>query len=192
MSKEVDLEGMPPIKKVRKRIKKHHTTKNVPVEVSIRRQVSEEIGDDEPTKDEKFVLLQKYGVTAPRIDRLVTKPNWMGVSEWKRKQNDWFKATKGLVSAAQRPRSSFRPTSNSSQQVPYGTQTGLQKKADSPQTRPSSTPTANLPQQHVQYQKPVGHRPWREIKHKNPNHPSNRRTDSPRNSNPTRTETPRS
>src|ERR1700675_3126507 len=111
--KEIDLEGMPPIKKVRKpRTKKHHTTKNVPVEVSIRRQVSEDIGDDEPTKDQKYVLLQKYGVVAPKIDRLATKPNWMGVSEWKRKQNDWFRATKGMVSPSQRPRN-FRPMQNS-------------------------------------------------------------------------------
>lgn len=98
------LDDMPPIKKARKRVKKHHTTNKVPVEVSIRRQLSAELGDDEPSKDEKFSLLQKYGVTTPRIDRLVTKPNWMGVAEWKRKQNDWFKVTKGLVSPSQRPR----------------------------------------------------------------------------------------
>lgn len=113
---EATLDGLPQ-KKFHKRVtKKHHTTKNVPVEVSVRRQVSEELGDDEPTKDEKFVLLQKYGVTAPRIDRFVTKPSWMGVAEWKRKQNDWFKATKGLVGSSQRPRSNYRPQPNSHQQ----------------------------------------------------------------------------
>lgn len=113
MSHEVSLEGMPPIKKPRKKVvKKHHTTKNVPVEVSIRRQLSEEIGEDELTKDQKFALLQKYGVTAPRIDRLAIKPNWMGVAEWKRKQNDWFKMTKGLVSPQQRPKS-YQPKLNS-------------------------------------------------------------------------------
>jgi len=173
---ELMMEGMPPIKKVRKpRTKKHHTTKNVPVEVSIRRQVSEELGDEEPTKDEKYVLLQKYGVVAPRIDRLATKPNWMEADVWKRKRNNWFEATKGLVKPQQRPRSTF---------------TNSQK----PQSgRPSSTP--NLPQQHVQYQKPTdsqgrptvsrpGHRPWREISHKSRN--------SRPNSVPTKTETPRS
>lgn len=108
------LDDMPPIKKARKKAKKHHTTNNVPVEVSIRRQLSVELGDDEPSKDEKFSLLQKYGVTAPRIDRLVTKPNWMGVAEWKRKQNDWFKSTKGLVNPTQRPRFN-RPMPNSQQ-----------------------------------------------------------------------------
>ena len=115
---EVTLDGMPAVK--RKKVikkKKFIPTKNVPVEVSIRRQVSEEIGDGEPTKDQKFVLLQKYGVTAPRIDRLVTKPNFMGVSEWKRKQNDWFKATKGLVSPSQRPRFN-RPNSTSQPSLP--------------------------------------------------------------------------
>jgi len=169
------MDGMPPIKKPRKRVtKKHHTTKNVPVEVSIRRQVSEELGDDEPTKEQKYALLQKYGVTAPRIDRLVTKPIWMGVAEWKRKQNDWFKATKGLVNPQQRPRS-FRPTPTLQPQ---------QASSES-RTRPLSTPT-HLPQQHVQYQKPVNHRPWREIKHKSQN-----RTSRP-NSVPTKTETPRS
>ena len=148
---EPTLDGMPPIKKVRKpRTKKHHTTKNVPVEVSIRRQLSEELGDDEPTKEQKYVLLQKYGVTAPRIDRLVTKPNFMGVEEWKRKKNNWFEITKGMVSASQRPRT-FRPSQNLPQQ-------------------PLTPRQPNLPQKHVQYQKPVkvGHRPWSEIRFKNP------------------------
>lgn len=160
---EVTLDGMPPIKKPRKKVvKKHHTTKNVPIEVSIRRQVSEELGDDEPTKDEKFVLLQKYGVTAPRIDRFVTKPNWMGVAEWKRKQNDWFKATKGLVNAQQRPRSNYRPTPNSQpQRTPQKFNRPLRDFATRPlvvkpwsqihhktnQSRPNSDPTrtATLP-----------------------------------------------
>lgn len=168
---EVTLEGMPPVKKKRViRKKKFQPTKNVPVEVSVRRQVSEEIGEDEPLKDEKFILLQKFGVTAPRIDRLVTKPNWMGVSEWKRKQNEWLKATKGLVNPSQRSRN-FRPQRNSQQ--PLSTQ-----RSESTPRGATTSPTS----------KP-GHRPWREIRHKNPNH---RRTDSHRNSSPTRTETPRS
>ena len=112
MKEEISLDGMPPIKKPRKKVvKKFHSNQNVPVDVAVRRQVAAEIGDDEPTKDQKFILLQKYGVTAPRIDRQVTKPNWMGVKEWKRKQNDWFQATKGLVKPQQRPK--YRPTLNS-------------------------------------------------------------------------------
>jgi len=114
---EFDL-GLPPMLKkgARKRVtKKFHSTKNLPIDVAVRRQVAAEIGEDEPTKDEKFVLLQKYGVAAPRIDRLISKPNWMGVAEWKRKLNEWFKATKGLVRPQQRPRFS-RPNSNLPQQ----------------------------------------------------------------------------
>jgi hypothetical protein len=155
------LDDMPPIKKVRKTKKKHHTTNNVPVEVSIRRQLSAELGDDEPSKDEKFSLLQKYGVTAPRIDRLVTKPNWMGVAEWKRKQNDWFKATKGLVNPTQRPRSNFRPT------------------------HPSSTPKVTLDKYGKPLTRPV--QPWKGTPNSTPTH---RRPDtrvSPRNSGQTQT-----
>lgn len=180
---EATLDGMPPVKKTRVvKKKKFQPTKNVPVEVSIRRQLSGEIGDDEPTKDQKFVLLQKYGVTAPRIDRLVTKPNWMGVAEWKRKQNDWFKATKGMVNPSQRPRFN-RPMSNSQPSQPG---------------RPLST-RPSLPMKYAQVQTPssrppVKHTPWREIRHKNPNHPSNRPStnQSRPNSDLTRTETPRS
>lgn len=122
---EAMMEGMPPIKRPRKVVKKHHTTKNVPVEVSIRRQVSFEIGDGEPTKDEKFTLLQKYGVVEPRIDRQVTKPNWKGIKQWKKEQNDWFLATKGLVSPQQRPR--FTPKSSNTQTAPRDSRTSNHK-----------------------------------------------------------------
>jgi len=54
------------------------------------------------------MLLQKYGVTAPRIDRQVTRPKWMGVAEWKRKMNDWYKSTKGMVPQTP-PSRTFRP-----------------------------------------------------------------------------------
>ena len=92
------LEGMPQPKRQKRVVrKKHFNTKNVPLEVAVRRLVAEEIGEVEPTRDEKFVLLQKYGVVAPRIDRQVTKPHWMGDAEWKRKLNNWFKMTQGLT-----------------------------------------------------------------------------------------------
>lgn len=107
------LEGMPSAKKTKKRVaKRHFTTKNVPVETSVRRQVAEEIGEAEPTRDQKYVLLQKYGVVAPRIDRGISKPKWMGVSEWQRKLSEWFKMTKGLVKPQQRSKFS-RPNPNS-------------------------------------------------------------------------------
>lgn len=96
---EVDaalLEGMPRANKGRVvRKKRFVTSKHLPLDIAVRREVAEEIGEAEPTRDQKYILLQKYGVVAPRIDRLVTKPRWMGEGEWKRKQNNWFKITQG-------------------------------------------------------------------------------------------------
>lgn len=135
------------------------------LDVTIRRQVSAELGEDEPQKDERFQLLQKYGVAAPRIDRFVTKPKWMGVAEWKCKQNEWYKATKGLVVPQQRR--TFSPNQRHS----------------SPQQRPANA--AGDTSRRTS-------KPWSQIKHKNPNHPSNLRRDTrafPRNSGPTKTAT---
>lgn len=73
----------------------------VSLDVVIRRQVAFDLGEDEPQKDERFQLLQKYGVAAPRIDRLVTRPPWMSIAEFKRKLNEWYKNTKGLVQPQQ-------------------------------------------------------------------------------------------
>lgn len=81
--------------KQEKRRRKQRT--EVTADLYVRRQVAAEIGEDEPTKEERSALLQKYGVTAPRIDRQITRPKWMGVVEWKRMMHDWYKATKGLV-----------------------------------------------------------------------------------------------
>lgn len=107
------LDGMPPIKKIRKRVvKKFHSLKNVPVEVAVRRQVAEEIGEGEPTKDEKYILLQKYGATALRIDRQVTRPKWQTEGIWKRKLNEFIQATRGLVKPQQRPRQNFTRTTS--------------------------------------------------------------------------------
>jgi hypothetical protein len=87
----------PDLKDADSRKRNRKSKGEVTLDLYVRRQVSQELGEDEPTKDQRFVLLQKYGVTAPRIDRQITKPSWMGVSEWKRKMNEWYKATKGLV-----------------------------------------------------------------------------------------------
>ena len=56
--------------------RKAKVTGSTTADVYIRRQVAAELGEDEPTKEEKFSLLQKYGVTPPRFDRRVTKPHW--------------------------------------------------------------------------------------------------------------------
>lgn len=100
-----------------KRTRKARSKTGVSLDVVIRRQVASDLGEDEPQKDERFQLLQKYGVAAPRIDRLATKPSWMGVAEWKRKQNEWFKVTKGMIQPQQQRRTF--PNLPASRVVPY-------------------------------------------------------------------------
>jgi hypothetical protein len=91
------------------RKRKRKTKGEVTLDLNVRRQVAQELGEDEPTKDQRFILLQKFGVTAPRIDRRITRPAWMSEGEWQRKMNDWHKATKGLVPQTQ-PRTFQRHT----------------------------------------------------------------------------------
>ena len=67
------------------------------VEGILRRQMAEEIGEDELSKDFRFGLMQHYGLIAPRIDRRVTKPNWMEEATWKKLKQEFHNATKGLV-----------------------------------------------------------------------------------------------
>ena len=85
-----------------KRVRRARSKTGVSLDVVIRRQVASDLGEDEPQKDERFQLLQKYGVVTPRIDRLVTRPPWMPIAEFKRKLNDFFKATKGMIVPQQR------------------------------------------------------------------------------------------
>ena len=85
-----------------KRVRRARSKTGVSLDVVIRRQVASDLGEDEPQKDERFQLLQKYGVVTPRIDRLVTRPPWMPIAEFKRKLNDFFKATKGMIQPQQR------------------------------------------------------------------------------------------
>ena len=77
----------------------------------LRRQMSEEIGEDELSKDFRFQLMQKYGTIAPRIDRRVTKPSWMEESRWKVLKQEFHNLTKGVVPARQFPQDK-RPTGN--------------------------------------------------------------------------------
>lgn len=80
------------------------------LDVAVRRQVSQELGgpDAEPSKDEKFQVLQKYGIAAARIDRKVTKPTWMTEEAWNEKKSQFYKATAGLV-----PKEQFKRTQSS-------------------------------------------------------------------------------
>lgn len=103
----------PPTETQEKRVRRARNKTGVSLDVVIRRQVAFDLGEDEPKKDERFQLLQKYGVAAPRIDRLATKPNWMGVAEWKSKLNDWYKLTKGMIQPQQQRRT-FSPNQHHS------------------------------------------------------------------------------
>lgn len=109
------------------------------LDIATRRQVALELGEDEPTKDQKYVLLQKFGVVSPKIDRLVTKPSWMSVTEFKRKQNEWYKNTRGMVQPQQQRRARWKkdePRQRDTNKYPrnYG-QTRMENR---PRLRPSS------------------------------------------------------
>jgi hypothetical protein len=92
-------------KRDRRDFDKPKREKATTVEGVLRRQMAEEIGEDELSKDFRFGLMQKYGIIAPRIDRRVTKPNWMEEATWKKLKQEFHNATKGLVPE----RSTFRP-----------------------------------------------------------------------------------
>ena len=168
----------PPTETQEKRVRRARSKTSVSLDVVIRRQVAADLGEDEPKKDERFQLLQKYGVAAPRIDRFVTKPNWMGVAEWKRKLNDWFKSTKGLVAPQQR-----RTFPNRVSNTETAGRISKQGKTISPNQHRSSTQTwPNLPPSRVvpypkKFQETPRPRDTREY---------------PRNYGRTRTETPQS
>jgi hypothetical protein len=99
------LDDLAPKKRVKRTKKKFHSTKGATLDIALRRQVAAELGEDEPTnKNERYVLLQKFGVVSPKIDRGVTKPSWMSIQEWKRKSNEWYQATKGMTVPQQQKR----------------------------------------------------------------------------------------
>src|ERR1039458_9716810 len=69
------------------------------LDLAVRRQVAYDLGPDaEPSSDEKFQLLQKYGVAAARIDRAVTRPKWISEGRWKTLRAEWFQLTRNLRS----------------------------------------------------------------------------------------------
>lgn len=78
-------------------------TVDISVENSVRRQVAAELGDVEPSKEHKYAMLQKYGVVAAKIDRVINKPIWNeeGANVWNNRTFQWGKLTKGLVPAQQ-------------------------------------------------------------------------------------------
>jgi hypothetical protein len=69
------------------------------VDLAVRRQVAYELGgiDAEPTSEQKFQMLQKYGIAAPRIDRAISKPKWMTEGRWRTLKAEFYQATKNLI-----------------------------------------------------------------------------------------------
>lgn len=127
-----------PDRKKKRRERKEKKERVVTNDIALRRQIAEEFGEQEPTQSQKFAMLQKYGVAAPRIDRLVTKPMWMEDSVWQGKKTQWFQMTKGLVPAQQLKRYFGPKSSNSSRTSrPQGTRT----------FRPNSGPTPTATRQ---------------------------------------------
>lgn len=86
-----------PKKRDRKDTRPKYMGGEVSVEIAIRRQIAFDLGEEEPNKDEKFALLQKYGAAAARIDRKVTKPKWQEEGVWLNKKAQYDKTVKGLV-----------------------------------------------------------------------------------------------
>jgi hypothetical protein len=93
-------------KRERKERKDRKPKGSITLDVYVRRQVAAEIGEAEPTKEQKFALLQKFGSMAPRIDRRISKPAWKDDTTWNQQLNEWYKATKGLVPVFQIKRDS--------------------------------------------------------------------------------------
>jgi hypothetical protein len=84
-------------KRDRRDFDKPKREKATTVEGVLRRQMAEEIGEDELSKDAKFSLMQHYGIIAPRINRRITKPSWLEESVWRIKKQEFHNMTKGLV-----------------------------------------------------------------------------------------------
>src|ERR1019366_2024323 len=81
------------------------------LEGNLRRQMAEEIGDEELSKDRRFQVMQHYGIIAPRIDRGVTKPDWMEDLRWIALKKWFHDSTKGMFPEFTRNRSrSVTPT----------------------------------------------------------------------------------
>lgn len=132
-------------KKRRERRVKQEATQDV----YLRREVATELGDT-GTREQRFQLNEKYGVSAPRIDRNITRPKWMGVNTWIQKKAQWVLATKGLVQAKQEKRASQsgRVSNNSSEnrsRTRSESGTGLSEQTRYPKvsSRTNSSPARN-------------------------------------------------
>lgn len=97
-----------PKKRDRKDVKPKYTSGEVSVDIAIRRQIAAELGEEEPNKDVKFALLQKYGAAAARIDRGVTKPAWQEENIWNQQKAQYDNVVRGLVPREVRPASTAK------------------------------------------------------------------------------------
>lgn len=86
------------------------------LEGNLRRQMAEEIGDAELSKDCRFQVMQHYGIIASRIDRKITKPFWMEESRWKTLKQEFYNATKGMFPS---PRHQTRSQSLAIEWLPH-------------------------------------------------------------------------
>lgn len=103
----------------------------------LRRQLAEEIGEAELTKDGLFATVQKFGLAAPRIDRKVTKPSWKQEKVWRTELNEWFKSTKGLVEQVKtfQPRNPQNSTRRTSAQTATATRPQVSRNLNPSQSR---------------------------------------------------------
>lgn len=102
----------------RERLTFRHKQTAATADIAVRRAVAYELGPDaEPTSEQKFQILQKYGVATPRIDRAVTKPSWMGERTWKILKLEFHQATKGLVPREQFKKTFRNPMSNTGTEI---------------------------------------------------------------------------
>lgn len=65
------------------------------VDDDVRKQLREEIGDAEITQDQKFILLQKYGIAKAVLDKRINNPGWVpttseGGDTWRKRRLNWI------------------------------------------------------------------------------------------------------
>jgi hypothetical protein len=96
----------PPKEDEKKEFREKREKREMTPDLFARRLVNQEIGDDEATFFQRSMLLQKYGVSAPRIDKRVNRPFWITDQTWKAKLPIYFRELNrtGLVTRYQEKR----------------------------------------------------------------------------------------
>lgn len=76
------------------------------VDENVRQQMVAEIGEDELTSDQRYMLVQKYGLVIPRINFRnlgIKKPSWMNPLEWGIRRTAWKTLIKSIFRHQSRP-----------------------------------------------------------------------------------------